>query len=98
MFDCALASTQGYLAHKKQPPPYDHRRALHIALLLGPRSVLFQQLWLGRCALPGGMGEEGLAFSLRELGLIVCPSPASPARSTPPRRVSLSLHSLTPTP
>ena len=24
---------QGYLAHKKQPPPHDHHRALGIALL-----------------------------------------------------------------
>ena len=29
----AVMSVQGYLAHKKLPPPYDHRRTLDIALL-----------------------------------------------------------------
>jgi hypothetical protein len=32
---------QGYLAHKKQPPPQDYRRALGIVLLYGLRGALF---------------------------------------------------------
>ena len=32
---------QGYLAHKKVPPPPDHRRALGIVLLYGPRRKQF---------------------------------------------------------
>ena len=32
---------KGYLAHKKQPPPESHHRALGIFLLYGPRGVLF---------------------------------------------------------
>ena len=32
---------QGYLAHKKLPPPWDHRGALSIALLYGPRGAQF---------------------------------------------------------
>ena len=32
---------QGYLAHKKPPPPWDHRRALGIFLLYGPRGGRF---------------------------------------------------------
>ena len=28
-----LGAVQGYLAHKKQPPPEDHRRALGIGTL-----------------------------------------------------------------
>ena len=32
---------QGYLAHKKLPPPWDHRGALGIALLYGPRGAQF---------------------------------------------------------
>ena len=31
----------GYLAHKKEPPPQDHRRALGMVLLYGPRGALF---------------------------------------------------------
>ena len=31
--DYELLRVQGYLAHKKLPPPYDHRRALGIGLL-----------------------------------------------------------------
>ena len=30
------STLQGYLAHKKQPPPLDHHRALEIVLLKGP--------------------------------------------------------------
>jgi len=37
----ALVGIQGYLAHKKLPPPYDHRRALGIGLLQGPRRMPF---------------------------------------------------------
>ena len=36
-----LSCLQGYLAHKKQPPPHDHHRALGIVLLQGPRGALF---------------------------------------------------------
>ena len=32
---------QGYLAHKKPPPLWDHHRALGICLLWGPRGALF---------------------------------------------------------
>ena len=32
---------QGYLAHKKPPPPQDHHRALGVGLLLGPRESRF---------------------------------------------------------
>ena len=35
------AGLQGYLAHKKLPPPQDHRRALGIGLLQGPRRRQF---------------------------------------------------------
>ena len=32
---------QGYLAHKKQPPPEDHHRSLGIGLLQGPTGGVF---------------------------------------------------------
>ena len=32
---------QGYLAHKKSPPPRDHHRAPGIGILLGPRESRF---------------------------------------------------------
>ena len=32
---------QGYLAHKKHPPPQDHPRSLGIGLLYGPRRRQF---------------------------------------------------------
>ena len=32
---------QGYLANKKMPPPYDHRRVLWIGLLQGPKRRMF---------------------------------------------------------
>jgi len=32
---------QGYLTHTNLPPPYDHRRALGIGLLQGPRRGVF---------------------------------------------------------
>jgi hypothetical protein len=32
---------QGYIAHKKQPPPQDRPRALGMFLLQGPRGALF---------------------------------------------------------
>ena len=32
----SIARVQGYLAHKKVPPPQDHRRALGIVLLYRP--------------------------------------------------------------
>jgi len=38
----ALLLVQGYLAHKKMPPPWDHRRALGMVLLFGPRWTLFR--------------------------------------------------------
>jgi hypothetical protein len=34
-------AAQGYLAHKKTPTPYDHHRALGIALLKGPMEGCF---------------------------------------------------------
>ena len=35
------STVQGYLAHKKQPPPQDRRRSLGIVLRLGPTEALF---------------------------------------------------------
>jgi len=37
---------QGYLAHKKQPPPFDHHRSPGIGLLQGPtgRGVLMSEV------------------------------------------------------
>ena len=37
----ASRAVQGYLAHKKQPPPEDHHQALGTGLLLGPRVIFF---------------------------------------------------------
>ena len=37
---CCLQGSQGYLAHKKSPPPYDHRSAIGIVLIFGPRGAL----------------------------------------------------------
>ena len=37
----AVGGVQGYLAHQKLPPSYDHRRALDIGLLQGPRKRTF---------------------------------------------------------
>jgi len=36
-----MTPVQGYLAHKKLPPPQDHLRALGIVLLYGPRRKQF---------------------------------------------------------
>ena len=36
-----LHRLQGYLAHKKLPPPKDHHRSLGIGLLYGPRAGPF---------------------------------------------------------
>ena len=40
-FRRSVRPLQGYLAHKKSPPPQDHHRALDILLLQGPRGALF---------------------------------------------------------
>ena len=37
----AFKEAQGYLAHKRLPPPLDHRRVLGIVLIEGPRRALF---------------------------------------------------------
>ncbi len=36
-----VTPVQGYLAHKKLPSNYDHRRALGMVLLQGPKGGLF---------------------------------------------------------
>ena len=42
-YDTALVvGLQGYLAHKKRPPRYDHHRAHGIGLPQGPRGGLFR--------------------------------------------------------
>ena len=61
---------QGYLAHKKQPPPFDHHRSPGIGLLQGPtgRGVLMSEVplkeemratgWTERVERRGGGGES----------------------------------------
>jgi len=38
---CLTMGLQGYLAHKKQPPPKDHHMTLGLVLLHGPTEGVF---------------------------------------------------------
>ena len=63
---CTLHGVQGYLAHKKQPPPpWDHLRTLDIVLRWAPRRGLFlckrgtheyERRWISHtCAFPAAV-------------------------------------------
>ena len=84
---------QGYLAHKKSPPPWDHHRALSIGLLKGPRGgqflmgevPLYEEV--GECSHPSMTGEPLIQMPPTS------PTPshahAPPAPSAPPPRTGL---------